>query len=92
MSFKMCVVESNYRDLFRSVVEGDSKRVEENTPPVGHFMISGLRQLPRGVNVTLAINASGILEVSVISISSPTLDSEARSAAQRRHRPGHQRR
>lgn len=77
----MCVVESNCRDLFRSVVEGDSKRVEEDTPPVGHFMISGLRQLQRGVDVTLAIDASGILEVSVVKFSSPTLGSQICRAA-----------
>lgn len=46
-----------------SVVEGESPRMEEDTPMVGQFMVSGLRLLPQGVNVTLAINDSGILEV-----------------------------
>lgn len=46
-----------------SVVEGETRRMEEDTPMVGQFMVSGLRLLPQAVNVTLAINDSGILEV-----------------------------
>ena len=30
---------------------------------VGHFNVSGLQRLPKGVHVTLAINSSGLLEV-----------------------------
>lgn len=47
-----------------SVVEGEWKQMQDETPVVGHFVIAGLKLLPQGVNVTLAINDSGILEVS----------------------------
>jgi hypothetical protein len=45
------------------VVEGAPKIVHESSPLVGHFFVLGLRRLPKGIHVTLAINASGILEV-----------------------------
>ena len=46
-----------------SVVEGTPDRVEEHAELVGHFTVSGLQRLPRGVRVTLTINDSGLLEV-----------------------------
>ena len=45
------------------MVEGAPKFVHESSPLVGHFFVVGLRRLPKGVHVTLAINESGILEV-----------------------------
>lgn len=37
--------------------------MEEHVELVGHFTVSGLQRLPKGVRVTLAINDSGLLEV-----------------------------
>jgi hypothetical protein len=42
---------------------GTPQQVDNHTPMVGHFTVAGLQHLPDGVHVTLAIDASGILEV-----------------------------
>lgn len=61
-----------------SVVEGTPEHVDEDASLVGHFTVSGLRRLKKGVLVMLAINGSGILEVCLpvfLRMSSHTIDS-----------------
>jgi molecular chaperone DnaK (HSP70) len=45
-----------------SVVKGDCVEAVDNEL-VGRFEVSGLAALPSGINVTFAVNASGIIEV-----------------------------
>jgi hypothetical protein len=51
------------------VVEGTPEHVDEDALLVGHFTVSGLRRLKKGVLVMLAINGSGILEVCPLCVS-----------------------
>lgn len=45
-----------------SVVKGDCMEAVDNEL-VGRFEVSGLAALPSGIDVTFAVNASGIIEV-----------------------------
>jgi Hsp70 protein len=48
--------------LLHSIVEGESQQAVDNEL-VGRFEVSGLRDMPSGIDVTFAINDSGMLEV-----------------------------